>query len=157
MERSGRMPTTLPVSDKEGVVPENVESAPQEQSRYLSKMKLGQLCESVVMNKHEQAIRSLGKYVGVSNTLDLSFKGMKAVQEKVQEIYTLYIKEFPMAPSLGMSLPNAVVAAGVYTPAASGSVGSDGGDSMVRVSSTIESEPEYNAKLSRLHESVPPS
>ena len=133
---------------KKGGDTDNVESAPQQQSRYLCKTKLGQLCESVATNKHEQAFRSLGKFVGVANTLDLSFEGMKAVQEKVPEIYTVYMKEFPVAPSLSMSLPNAVVAAGVYTPAASGNVGSDGGDSMVRVSSTIESEQEYNAKLS---------
>ena len=115
MERSGRMPKMLPESEEEGGDTDNVESAPQEQSRYLSKMKLGQLCESVAMNKHEQAFRPLGKFVGVANTLDLSFEGMKAVQEKVQEIYTHYMKEFPVAPSLSMSLPNTVVAAGVYT------------------------------------------
>ena len=97
MTETGHMPKTLPDdSDEDPDTPgKGVCSSPHDPSRFASKEKLTKLCTMVAKGRHDYAFTQLGKTQGHAETLDLAHESMRTVKNKIQEIWTDYIAEFP--------------------------------------------------------------
>jgi hypothetical protein len=95
-----------------------------------------ELLTNVALNKHEQGFVSLAKESGSSMTLDLKKEGMRTIEGKLQQIAQEYVRGYP-SKAVNELPPVAVVESS--DPA---------GDAIkIRISNTIETETEYEAKL----------
>ena len=100
-----------------------------------------ELLNAIAMNKHEQAFVSLAKDTGASLTLDLTKEGMKNVQARTQHIAAEYAKDYPPKPANELT-PVTMV----------GSSNTSGDAVKVRLTNTIESETDYEARLAEWSE-----
>ena len=144
MDEHGRMSTQMQASDEDGDKDKDDEEGAQ--TRFESKRRLKHLLDAIAKGKYEHSFMCMARTTSSAMSLDLGCEGMKHIQRTVGDIWALYKAEFPDAPRNEQSLPsteldvNANVSAGVYTPA------------HVKASSQIESQEEYQAKLSAYQE-----
>ena len=142
MTKTGHMKQTMPNdSDEDPDTPsKGLCSSSGDLSRFASKEKLVKLCNMLAKGKHDWAFAQLGKWQGHAGAFDLSAQPMRTLKEKVQEIWTDYIVEFP--PD---HLPTDVPSASVDTQA----VSSGQNVTQIRAISRIESEHEYQMGLAQ--------
>ena len=146
MDEHGRM-SNVADTDSEDDKHGKDDSGPQ--TRFESKRKLKLLMDQVAKGKFDTAFCAMARQHSSSLNLDLGCEGMAGVQKQVHDIYGLYKAEFPEESRWGVhpgasTLPSTEIdinaSAGVYTPA------------HVKASSRIESQEEYQAKLSAYQE-----
>ena len=122
----------------------NKEEESGAQTRFESKRRLKIMMDQVAKGKYDTSFVSMARAHSSSMNLDLGCEGMANIQKLVNDLYTLYKTEFPDEPRQAAVLPSTEVdvnaSAGVYTPV------------HVKASSRIESQEEYQAKLSAYQE-----
>ena len=130
-------------SDEEDEKKNQIDNEPN-QTRFESKRKAKALVDQIGKGKHDHAFTCMARHTSSATNLDLGCDGMKVIHKQVQDIYALYKEEFPDAPASGAVLPSTEIqmpnCAGAYTPA------------QVKATTAIESEEEYQAKLSAYNE-----
>jgi hypothetical protein len=145
MDEHGRLSHDAASSDGDEDKPNQIESDTH-QTRFESKRKLKMLVDQIARGKHDHAFTCMARHTSSAINLDLGCDGMKSIQKQIQDIYVLYKEEFPEVPAsiATTALPSAEIqmhsSAGEYTPA------------QVKGTSAIETEEEYQAKLSAYNE-----